>query len=419
MRILTIILICLIYCISDVSAQPGIHFEKATSWSDALVRAKKENKYIFLDCYTTWCAPCKFMNLKIFTQEQVGQYMNGNFICIKVQCDSTAKDSDSVRKWYADAHSIISKYNVKYYPTYLFFTPEGQVVHTSVGLTKTADEFLAKARSALNPDKQYYTLLEKFNTGEIDSLVLYNLILSALELQDTEIARKAGNRYFTIVKDRFNKKNLEVFKNTAAVSNDQTFAFLLSNLSRVIKIVNDPDNSYEQKIKNVLYHEVVDPIFQKKDTIINWNKISQQLHKKTPALADKIETEARINYYKWKLDWDNYSKYFLGYLNKYGESMQGYLLNNYIWDVLEHCNDPKMLEAFLPWSKRTFEVNGVSFSSGIDTYANILYKLGRKSEAIEYEKKALEIATAQNDADSRQVISETLEKMKRGERIWK
>lgn len=419
MRKIILIYVFLIFVITEITAQGGIRFQKTESWADALSIAKKENKYIFLDCYTTWCAPCKFMNSKIFTQDQVGQYMNKNFICIKIQCDSTDKDNDSIKKWYADANSIISNYNVKYYPTYLFFTPAGRVVHTSIGLTKSADEFLIKVKSALDPDKQYYTLLEKFNAGNKDSTGLNNLILSAIEVQDVETARKAGNRYFNVVKDRLNKNNLEVFKNTALISNDQTFAFLLRNLNMVSKIVNDPDNSYEQKVKNILYHEIVDPIFQKKDTNVNWSKISQQLNKKTPELANKIELEARINYYKWNQDWVSYNKYFLNYLNTYGKTMQGYLLNNYIWDVLEHCNDAKILEAFLPWSKSTFSVNGANFSSGMDTYANILYKLGRKSEAIEYEKKALDVAISQNDTDSRQVISETLEKMKRGEMIWK
>jgi len=43
----------------------GIQFIKSSSWEQVLQKAKAENKIIFIDCYTTWCAPCKAME-KIF-----------------------------------------------------------------------------------------------------------------------------------------------------------------------------------------------------------------------------------------------------------------------------------------------------------------------------------------------------------------
>jgi len=36
----------------------GIQFFKGT-FQQALAKAKKENKMIMMDCYTTWCGPCK------------------------------------------------------------------------------------------------------------------------------------------------------------------------------------------------------------------------------------------------------------------------------------------------------------------------------------------------------------------------
>lgn len=36
----------------------GIQFADLT-WQDALKKAKKENKIIFVDIYATWCGPCK------------------------------------------------------------------------------------------------------------------------------------------------------------------------------------------------------------------------------------------------------------------------------------------------------------------------------------------------------------------------
>ena len=46
----------------------GINFEKLTL-EEALIKAKTENKYVFVDCYTTWCGPCKRMTEFVFPSE--------------------------------------------------------------------------------------------------------------------------------------------------------------------------------------------------------------------------------------------------------------------------------------------------------------------------------------------------------------
>ncbi len=66
----------------------GINFENGTSWQALLKLAKAENKYIFVDCYATWCGPCRFMAEHIFPQKEVGEYFNAHFINVRYQMDS-------------------------------------------------------------------------------------------------------------------------------------------------------------------------------------------------------------------------------------------------------------------------------------------------------------------------------------------
>ena len=41
--------------------EKGIRFEQTKEWKKVLKKAKKEKKLIFIDCYTSWCGPCKMI----------------------------------------------------------------------------------------------------------------------------------------------------------------------------------------------------------------------------------------------------------------------------------------------------------------------------------------------------------------------
>jgi len=97
--------------------------------------------------------------------------------------------------------------------------------------------------------------------------------------------------------------------------------------------------------------------------------------------------------------------------NKYSQA-----LNEVSWKFFEKVTDTKALENALRWSKRSLEIYPENHMY-IDTYANLLYKLGQKQEAIVNETEALRIAT---DAKSGTKMYETtLLKMKDGEKTWK
>ena len=52
-----------------------------------------------------------------------------------------------------------------------------------------------------------------------------------------------------------------------------------------------------------------------------------------------------------------------------------------------------------------------------DTYASLLYKSGKKNEAIAAQQKAIELARSNSPADLA-TLEKTLEKMKAGEKTW-
>lgn len=135
--------------------QNGIRFETDLRWAQIKEKALKENKYIFLDGFTTWCAPCKMMAKEIFPQSSVGEFFNKNFINVAVQFDITKKDNPDVKRWYKDAAQLKKEYKINSFPTYLFFNPQGELVHSVYDASATAEVFITKAKQALDPKIQY------------------------------------------------------------------------------------------------------------------------------------------------------------------------------------------------------------------------------------------------------------------------
>ena len=85
----------------------SINFEKE-SFENIKKEAKKSDKIIFIDCYTTWCGPCKWMDKNVFTNDSVADFYNKNFINAKFNMES---DSGKI---------VWSSYTINSYPTFLY-----------------------------------------------------------------------------------------------------------------------------------------------------------------------------------------------------------------------------------------------------------------------------------------------------------
>ncbi|MFT5724990.1 MAG: thioredoxin-related protein [Bacteroidia bacterium] len=136
---LTVILLSVLFVglKSDTTAvqEEGINFAHI-DFKEAKALAKKENKLIFIDAYTTWCGPCKRMARTVFKEKAVGDYYNEHFVNLKIDMET------------AQGLFIGKKYTVQYYPTYLFIKPDGTLVKKAGGATKSST-FIGFGKSAI------------------------------------------------------------------------------------------------------------------------------------------------------------------------------------------------------------------------------------------------------------------------------
>ncbi|WP_274475066.1 thioredoxin family protein [Mangrovimonas aestuarii] len=108
---------------TDTLYKRGIDFHKG-SWDEALELAKKEDKLIFLDIYATWCGPCKLMKRKTFSDKDVGEFYNKNFINVSYNGEKK------------EGAMLARKYGVRSYPSFLFIDKDGRLLGKSGGYRK-------------------------------------------------------------------------------------------------------------------------------------------------------------------------------------------------------------------------------------------------------------------------------------------
>jgi thiol:disulfide interchange protein len=114
----------------DNNEEAGIQFENL-SFEEAIQKAKKENKLIFLDAYAVWCGPCKMMDRTTFKDEEVGKVFNKNFINLKIDMEK------------GEGPAIARKYQVRAYPTMMLINGDGKVEKRILGAvadTRLLDE---------------------------------------------------------------------------------------------------------------------------------------------------------------------------------------------------------------------------------------------------------------------------------------
>lgn len=91
----------------------GVKFEDKLL-KEILDIAKARHKRVFVDCYTTWCGPCRKMANDVFPQKILGDYMNNAFVSVKIDMEK-GEGVDLVKQW--DIHS---------YPTFLVLDADGR-----------------------------------------------------------------------------------------------------------------------------------------------------------------------------------------------------------------------------------------------------------------------------------------------------
>ncbi len=112
------------------------------SFQEAVENARQQSKPIFIDFYADWCIPCKQMDRTVFSDPDVGTFMNKHFISIKL-------DASDGAGWNTKLKSNVFKSSAM--PFYAFFDASGNYVpEASFGGKAKKKEFLNRAKQVLH-----------------------------------------------------------------------------------------------------------------------------------------------------------------------------------------------------------------------------------------------------------------------------
>ncbi|HNM25454.1 MAG TPA: thioredoxin domain-containing protein, partial [Saprospiraceae bacterium] len=197
----------------------GIEFFHG-SWPEALEKAKTEQKLIFVDAYASWCGPCKRMASTVFTDQEVGDYFNANFIPLKIDMEKP------------ENAEFAGKYPVRAYPTLYFIDAEGKVVVKNVG-AMSAEQIIEFGKKALGSGDNAVDYEKGYAEGNRDPQFLYDYV-RWLNRQGKP-SLKVTNEYLNTQKDFTTPFNLKFILEGATEADSRVFDLLVKNRDAIAK----------------------------------------------------------------------------------------------------------------------------------------------------------------------------------------
>lgn len=349
-------------------AADGIDFSQS-EWQDIFVQAKQENKIVFVDAYTSWCGPCKKMSREVFTNTKVGDFYNANFINVKVDMER------------GNGPKLAASFAVYAYPTYLFLSPDGELLHKGMGYLQAPD-FIRLGQAAVDPKRQSAKLAARFAAGDRDPDLLRNYATISYDNDDRKYVMLAA-KYLDTQKDWSTYENMEFLMKYADNFDDQPMQYLLTNREKF------NTNFGKETVDKHIKKSIVKKLYAGSGKPLTLEDVDKTYQQTFPEEAAQLSSEFRISYYERARDLNKYTQTVEQYMDKYGSSDWG-KLNEYAWAFYELVDDRSKLEKALSWALLSVSMDSNFYNT--DTVAALYYKLGNQHDAREYAKKAIKHA---------------------------
>lgn len=397
--------------LSIVTFAQGLNITKFKQWDEVKAKAKAENKLILVDCYTTWCGPCKMMSEKVFPQESVGAFANDKFVTVKLQFDSTAKDDEYVKANYALARQFEKDYGIAAYPSFMVFNAEGEPVHRFVGAYQ-ASEFIEVLKKSTDEKQQFYNLVKQYTQDSTKVANVKSMAEAANSAYAPSFANRAYTQWIKLEGNKIlnNKEDVLSLIENANSKDDVIFDFLMKH-KHDIKDAALKTQLNDKLTNIIIQQDYMNNLFTSEQP--DWDGTAKEVKAKYPTLGwDKTINTAKVTLAFYKKD----TKSMLAAMKQMyanNHKLEDRVINAIAWNMFESSEDNAELTQIGMYLGK--HMPNSKDPAIIDTYANVLYKSGDKINALKWMQKAVSLI----DKESKGQYEETLQKMKAGTPTWK
>ncbi len=339
----------------------GIEFFEG-SLEEAMEKAASEEKLIFVDCYTTWCGPCKMMSNNIFPLKNVGDFYNKNYVALKLNMEKEK------------GMKFGSKYPVSAYPTLFYLNEKGEIIQKVVG-AKREQEFLAIGKEMIKKNDRSDDFAQRFEDGERD----YDFVLKYIKELN-----KVGKPSIGIANT--------YLKENPSISESQKAGFLMEAATEADSKLFDQFISLKKEVVNISSEQVFnDKVLAACNKTVDKaikheyeELILETTEKLKTVIPNKVavfEYQSLMKYAKTFKSYEEWSKHAKKYFKKSGKNYETY--STLIADVQGYYrSNDEAKKNLLKWYEALIKCEECGTQEYLN-YAQVLMDGGDKKKALE------------------------------------
>ncbi len=354
-------------CISySSSIGQGIEFYHGT-WEEALLKARAEDKIIFVDAFTTWCGPCKAMAANTFPNAEVGKFFNEHFINMKIDMEKEM------------GLQFRRSFNVTAYPTLFFIDYDNMVVLKSVGAKSPAD-LVTLGESVISKYDKSSKYETAYNGGDHSFQLVYDYITALNKAGKPSV--KIANDYLAEQSDLRTTDNLKFILEAASQVDCKCFELLEKYKSEIVKITSE--DRVNEKIRMASANTIKRALEYESHELVDL--AADAMKRNLPSEAEFFKSQSEVKYALVLNEMSRIAELVNTHVKKFVKNDPAGL-HQLALDLNKYAPDDKVCrDLAIELAGKAAKENDPKY---ISTYAQLMHKSGARQEAIQILDEAI------------------------------
>lgn len=353
---------------------PFVSGAQNKSLEQAMRRAAEKKQLVMIDFYTDWCGWCKVLEKETFPDPMFQSALKDRFILVRLNAEKE------------EGNKLAMRYGIRGYPTCVFMTATQKVVQINFGYMKASS--YAAALDSIWKNHQTGQYLAFGDSGYPDFPEFYRNMF-----QTDKNKRKWPT---SEEKEKYMADPANWNTEAGAITINAVYHNSLKYLKPLAMKYESWNRMYSSGIASQAFQYLmsvyIDSNFHRPASEM---KDSLSMYAKLAGAGNTVQTDWLYHsflesYYEKSGQWSEYAALTDMQIKTATTPWSNESINLSAWQIYENTRDTSALKLALGWMKKV--VNTDEVYNHADTYAALLFALGRLDEAEEAARYALELA---------------------------